>query len=125
MATTAMQVSRLIASPPIGSCSGPTFSNTTMLLEAAAAGQGVALAGHVLVAGDIAQGKLVRPFGECAGTPLRLAYHLVYRPGAPVRNPRLAALRQWLMAEAAQHEATRLANRAEGSEGVMAGEDAT
>jgi LysR family glycine cleavage system transcriptional activator len=45
---------------------GPRFSVEGMVLEAAIAGQGVALVGAALVEGDLKAGRLVRPFPPSA-----------------------------------------------------------
>jgi LysR family transcriptional regulator, glycine cleavage system transcriptional activator len=44
--------------------SGPRFASSDLVLRAAALSQGIALARHQLVAEDIANGALVKPFGE-------------------------------------------------------------
>lgn len=72
---------------------GPLFSEMSLLLEAAAAGQGIALARAALVEGDLAGGRLVRLFDiDC---PDQFAYHLVWRM-AEDEDPRLAAFTAWL-----------------------------
>jgi LysR family glycine cleavage system transcriptional activator len=43
---------------------GPRFSSSILTLQAAAAGQGVALASSTLIADDLATGRLIRPFGD-------------------------------------------------------------
>src|SRR3982751_1926859 len=55
---------------------GTIFTDAHLMLEAAADGQGVALARSALVAGDLAAGRLVRPF-RCS-VPVRYHYYLVY-----------------------------------------------
>ena len=67
---------------------GPRFTMASMAVQAAIAGQGVALAGSVRVADDIAAGRLVDPFG--LRFPLRFAYY-VECPEATVNQPRIAA----------------------------------
>jgi LysR family glycine cleavage system transcriptional activator len=47
--------------PKLGS-SGPSFSETALLLAAAEAGQGIGIARMTLVADALARGSLVRPF---------------------------------------------------------------
>mgnify|MGYP003576726463 CR=1 FL=1 len=56
---------------------GPFFNHGTLALEAAAAGRGVALACDVLVARDLQEGRLVRPFER------RLRTGWSYRLAAP------------------------------------------
>lgn len=74
---------------------GVRFSHAYMALEAAIAGQGVALARGILVARDLAEGRLVRPF------ELALESGLSYWVLTPARRPREAALRfrDWLLEE--------------------------
>ena len=76
---------------------GPTFSDSTLAIAAAIAGQGVALVHEDLVTQEVAAGRLVKPFA----VTLRgaLAYYLVYPP-AHRRRPELAAFRDWILEEA-------------------------
>lgn len=71
---------------------GITFSDETHAIEAAIAGQGVALLDTALVARELAHGTLVTPFGP---TLEGLDYLLVY-PAATGGDPAVAALREWL-----------------------------
>jgi LysR family glycine cleavage system transcriptional activator len=80
---------------------GLIFTDSGMVVQAAAEGQGVALARTALAAWDIAAGRLVRPFA--IGMPHDLAYYLVCPEGSAAR-PRIAAVRAWLLAEAAEYE---------------------
>lgn len=72
----------------------------TQTLEVASAlgGQGVALGSPILFAGEIASGRLVRPFEPVM--PLGGGMWLVY-PKDRRRSPKIAAFRDWLLAEAA------------------------
>ena len=76
---------------------GPTFSMASMAVEAAIDGQGVALVGHVLVADDIAAGRLVRPFE--LSFPVQFAYYIV-SPLITAERHRVVAFREWLLEEA-------------------------
>jgi LysR family transcriptional regulator, glycine cleavage system transcriptional activator len=76
---------------------GPIFTDSAMVVQAAAEGQGVALARRVLAAGDLAAGRLVQPFE--VSLPHDLAYYLV-SPEATAERPRIRAFRAWLLAEA-------------------------
>jgi LysR family transcriptional regulator, glycine cleavage system transcriptional activator len=68
-------------------------------IRAAIAGSGVALGRSALVAGDLAEGHLTRPFGEPYGC--ELGYYVVHRPeGAD--EAAVAAFRDWLLEEAHQ-----------------------
>ena len=80
-----------------------------MVVQAAAEGQGVALARSALAAGDLAAGRLVQPFD--VSIPYDLAYYLVC-PEATARAPedrRRSA--SWLLAEAAVPAARQNAGR--------------
>lgn len=76
---------------------GPRFTMASMAVQAAIAGQGVALAGSVLVADDIAAGRLVKPFEM--SFPAKFAYYMVCSPAA-AEQPRIMAFRRWLRDEA-------------------------
>ena len=76
---------------------GPTFSMASMTVQAAIDGQGVALVGHVLVADDIAAGRLVRPFE--LSFPVQFSYYIV-SPSITAERPRVVAFREWLLEEA-------------------------
>jgi LysR family glycine cleavage system transcriptional activator len=76
---------------------GPTFGMASMAVEAAIDGQGVALVGHVLVADDIAAGRLVRPFE--LSFPVQFAYYIV-SPLITAERHRVVAFREWLLEEA-------------------------
>lgn len=75
--------------------SGIVFSDENHAIQAALAGQGVALLSLLLVAPDLRSGALVQPFGPVLEG---YRYHLVYAPDAP-RREELAALGEWLRAE--------------------------
>jgi len=79
---------------------GLHFSQTTLALQAALEGQGVALGDSTLVADDLAAGRLVQPFALAIKGPPQFAYHLVYRE-ATLERPLARAFRDWLVAEAA------------------------
>jgi LysR family glycine cleavage system transcriptional activator len=90
---------------------GPRFSADTMALEAAIAGQGVALAGVALAAGDLETGRLVLPFPASAGQTTEFSYYLVY-PEAKADSPKVSAFRDWVLAEAAWHSDEGVAEQA-------------
>ena len=93
---------RLAGVPGVLARRGPVFTDSGMVVQAAAEGQGVALARRVLAAGDLAAGRLVQPFD--VSIPHDLAYYLVC-PEATAEQPKIAAFRSWLLAEVAQGEA--------------------
>jgi LysR family glycine cleavage system transcriptional activator len=74
------------------------FSNAVLAIEAALAGQGVALALRPLVAADLAAGRLLAPFAVTVPSPY--AYFLVIPPGV-ARRPAVVDFRDWLLAQAA------------------------
>lgn len=72
---------------------GPVFSDETLTVSAALAGQGVALMGRVLVEDELRRGTLVQPFGPgLQGQP----FHLVY-PVQRRDDPLLRAVRDWVL----------------------------
>ncbi len=78
---------------------------TYQRIQAALAGQGVALARMALARESVERGDLVEPFGTAGRVHSPYAYWLVRWPGRRER-PVLAAFETWLLAQAAQ---TRLA----------------
>lgn len=93
--------------PPEGRSRGPVLSEMSLVIDAAAAGQGFALARTALAARDLAAGRLVRPVGP--GEPVPFAYWIVRPKGLPRRRA-LAAFRRWLLEEAAA-DAAAIAGR--------------
>ena len=83
---------------------GPQFAagSYSLMMDAALAGQGVALASSVLVADDIEAGRLVKPFDLSMHQSLR--YYLV-GPEATADEPMSAAFREWVLSEAGASEA--------------------
>lgn len=84
---------------------GPVFNQASIAIDAAADGQGVALARTALACHDLLQGRLVRPFGQAL--PVGYAYWIV-TPKATAELPKIVRFRAWLLAEAAA-DARRLA----------------
>lgn len=80
------------------SAEGPQFSDVGLLTQAAMAGQGVALGQSIVVADDLAAGRLVEPFA--LRIPSGMAYYLVAPPEAFRRAP-VAAFHRWLLQELA------------------------
>jgi LysR family glycine cleavage system transcriptional activator len=77
---------------------GPVLSESSMAIDAAVDGHGVALARTALAAFDLLAGRLVRPFGPAL--PVSFAYWIV-GPKSTADLPKIRAFRQWLIAEAA------------------------
>lgn len=89
-----------VAPPDLGQ--SPAFEHFFMLIEATAAGMGVALLPQFLAADAVTAGRLVRPFDR----PVRneQAYYIVHAAGAgQSRKIRLA--KAWLLEEAALMDA--------------------
>ena len=82
---------------------GPRFDYPGLVLDAAAAGHGVALALSTIVAADIVAGRLVKPFA--VGVPTPFAYYVVC-PEATAGRPKVEAFRRWLRAEVERDGAT-------------------
>jgi LysR family glycine cleavage system transcriptional activator len=81
---------------------GPRFNQSSLVIEAAVGGRGVALAKRALAQADLDSGRLVAPFQ--IATAVDFAYYLVF-PKAKGRLPQVKAFVNWLTAEAEAHEA--------------------
>lgn len=81
----------------VGAARGVRFSDARLLLQAALAGQGVALCRSVLVGDELASGRLVRPFG--LALPSRYHYALVM-PASAAARPEVRAFREFVVQEA-------------------------
>ena len=77
---------------------GPVLNLTSMALDAAIDGQGVALGRSALAAWDLIAGRLVRLFN--LSLPVPYAYWIVC-PKANAKLPTLAQFSDWLLAGAA------------------------
>lgn len=78
---------------------GMMFDDSSLMLDVAAAGAGVALARDILVEEDLRSGRLVRPLPDDVESPW--SYFFVWRADGP-RLSRTLFLRDWLLAEASQ-----------------------
>jgi LysR family glycine cleavage system transcriptional activator len=76
------------------------FGTSSDAVESALAGEAVALADFAMIANDLSEGRLVRPFQLSIKAPAEFAYFLVYPTGSAA-DPRIVAFREWLLAEAA------------------------
>jgi LysR family glycine cleavage system transcriptional activator len=83
--------------PTRATAKGPTLSEMSLVIDAAIAGQGVALARSALAARDLAEGRLMRPMAQ--EQPAPFAYWIVC-PNETAQSAKIARLRQWLRAEA-------------------------
>jgi len=77
---------------------GPRFNQSSLVLEAAILGRGVALAKSTLADADVASGRLVRPFD--VSVPVNFAYYVVY-PETKAALPKVRLFHDWLRQEAA------------------------
>lgn len=82
----------------VNSNRGPIFSDTGLILQAALEDQGVALSSPLLVADDVAAGRLVVPFGPTLDSADAV---YVVSPTATADVPKIARFREWLLQEAA------------------------
>jgi LysR family glycine cleavage system transcriptional activator len=80
---------------------GPRFNQSSLVLEAAMLGRGIALAKSTLAAADIASGRLVRPLP--GHSPVGFAYYLV-APKSKLNLPKVSFFRDWLWKEVARKE---------------------
>jgi LysR family transcriptional regulator, glycine cleavage system transcriptional activator len=76
---------------------GPVLNRASMLIDAAIDGAGIALARTTLAAWDLIHKRLMRPFP--VALPLAKSYWIVC-PRATAELPKLAAFRNWLLAQA-------------------------
>ena len=83
----------------IDTAGGHRFTVSSMALEAACEGDGIALGRSALVGGDLRTGRLIAPFGiEHAPS---FDYSVVGLPAA-LDEPQVALFRDWLLEEGAQ-----------------------
>jgi len=78
---------------------GPLFGSSHLTLDAALAGRGFALVPRILVADDLAAGRLVQPFRVAIPDPF--TYWLVYAV-ARAKESRIRAFLRWLQDAAAR-----------------------
>ena len=76
---------------------GPVLNEMSLALDAAVAGQGIALARSALAARDLAEGRLIRLMRH--ETPAPFAYWIV-GPQASAGRPNIIRFRSWLMSQA-------------------------
>lgn len=81
---------------------GPRYNQSSLVLEAAQAGRGVALAKRALAQADLDAGRLVAPLPDA--TAVDFAYYVVH-PKAKGRLAPVRAFVAWIAEEAAAHEA--------------------
>jgi LysR family transcriptional regulator, glycine cleavage system transcriptional activator len=81
---------------------GPRFNQSALVVEAAAAGRGIALAKHAIASGDLASGRLVAPFAD-GSADIDFAYYIVW-PKWRTPSKLARAFINWLKAEAQASE---------------------
>ncbi|GAA4497148.1 transcriptional regulator GcvA [Pseudaeromonas paramecii] len=84
---------------------GPIFSHSTMVIQAAVHGQGVALGHSVLAQPELAAGRLVCPFEQVLVS--KNAYYLVCQENQADLG-KIAAFRAWMLELVVQEERERL-----------------
>ena len=77
------------------------FERSSDAIQAALSGDAVALADFAMIANDLSEGRLVRPFELSIKVPAEFAYFLVY-PEESALDPRIAAFRAWIVGETAK-----------------------
>ncbi len=82
---------------------GVRFNQSALVIDAAVAGRGVALAKRALAQNDLAAGRLVSLFADGAA-PVRSAYHIVTARGREPDGDTQSFI-NWLQVEARDHEA--------------------
>ena len=81
----------------VEAASGPVYDSSHMALEAALSGHGIALALSPLVAGDLAAGRLIRPFAQAILSPF--SFWIVCRR-EHANSAKVRSFRTWLHAQA-------------------------
>ncbi len=76
---------------------GPRFNQSSMVLEAAVLGRGIALAKSTIAAADLAEGRVVKPFE--LNYPVEFAYYIVY-PETKSLVPKVEVFIRWLKEQA-------------------------
>jgi LysR family glycine cleavage system transcriptional activator len=82
---------------------GPRFNQSSLVIEAAVGGRGVALAKRALAQADLDAGRLIAPLQ--IATAVDFAYFVVH-PKAKGRLPQVKAFVGWITQQAAVHEET-------------------
>lgn len=80
---------------------GIRFSMDDMAVSAAISGLGVVVAARAFVVGDLAAGRLVKPFPDSLDMPTVFHHYAVY-PTQKTSQPKVTAFLKWARAEAAK-----------------------
>ena len=86
----------------VDTAGGVRFNQSALVIDAAVAGRGVALAKRALAQNDLASGRLVALFAD-GTSPVRSAYQIVTARNRPLSADAEAFI-AWLRAEARVHE---------------------
>jgi LysR family glycine cleavage system transcriptional activator len=84
---------------------GPRFNQSSLVIEAAAAGRGVALAKRAIAEADLAAGRLIAPFAA-ATAPIAFAYYIVWPRSRDFGHAQTIFI-DWLRGQAAGVRAAR------------------
>jgi LysR family glycine cleavage system transcriptional activator len=84
---------------------GPVFDQTALAIDAALAGQGIALARTALASLDLIAGRLVRPLDEAM--PAKFAYWIVCRKSVSATS-KITQFRSWLIEQVQDDRAALL-----------------
>jgi LysR family glycine cleavage system transcriptional activator len=80
---------------------GPRFNQSSLVIEAAVLGRGVALAKTALAARDLRQGRLVQPFPS----PVKVDFaYFIVAPRAKLNLPKVSYFIEWLRREAGRDD---------------------
>jgi LysR family glycine cleavage system transcriptional activator len=77
------------------------FADSSHVVQAILDGNAVGLVELAMIAGDLAQGRLVKLFDLAITIAPGYAYHLVY-PGSSSEESRVVAFREWMLGEIAR-----------------------
>lgn len=83
----------------VDSTAGPIYHDSNLALDAAIAGEGVALGDDCLAFADLQSGRLVKPFNLACSSG---SYYFVY-PALAKPDASIAAFRSWLIGECRLH----------------------
>ena len=89
----------------VDASAGPVVSHSALTVDAALAGEGIALGRSPLVADDLATGRLVRPFETALVSSW--GYYVICLPDRAA-EPKIRAFRDWVLHEAKASEAMTL-----------------
>ena len=91
-------IERALGGSAAGAAKGVRFNQTTLAIDAALSGQGIALASRHFVDRDLSAGRLVDPFDATLDSD---AGFYVVAPRRPRHQAQTAAVRAWLLSHAA------------------------